>query len=337
MADATKDQLGRRMHDLRISVTDRCNMRCRYCMPLEVFGPDYKFLPRDAILSHEEIVRVARASTRLGVSKLRITGGEPLLRRGLPFLVSELAAIEGIEDVALTTNGLLLPKAAKELKEAGLSRVTISLDSLDDDTFGKMNGLNIPVADVLKGIDAAIEHDLGPIKLNMVVQRGVNDHDILPMAEHFRGTDVVLRFIEFMDVGNSNGWKLDSVVPSREVQQTLHARWPLKSANAQYGGEVAKRWEYVDGQGEVGFISSVTNTFCGACTRARLSARGELFTCLFGSQGHDLKADLAAGKTDHELTQIIADVWTAREDRYSELRSSNTENLPKAEMSYLGG
>ncbi|MHC4840944.1 MAG: GTP 3',8-cyclase MoaA [Planctomycetota bacterium] len=337
MADMPKDKLSRQIHDLRISVTDRCNMRCRYCMPLEVFGSNYKFLPRDEILDYEEITRVARIFSGLGVSKLRITGGEPLLRRDLPSLISQLSAIEGIEDIALTTNGLLLPHAANDLTSAGLSRVTISLDSLDDKTFGQMNGLNIPVADVLKGIESAQEHDLGPIKVNMVVQRGVNDQDILPMAEHFRGSGVILRFIEFMDVGNSNGWKLDNVVPSREVQQTLNARWPIEALDSQYDGEVARRWQYSDGQGEVGFISSVTNAFCGDCTRARLSAKGELFTCLFGATGHDLRADLNGGKTDAELSEILSNLWATRDDRYSELRSSNTENLPKAEMSYLGG
>ncbi len=334
---APTDKLGRHIRDLRISVTDRCNLRCRYCMPLEVFGPGYEFLPRNKILDYEEITRIARVSAGLGVTKLRITGGEPLLRKDLPELISQLRAIEGIEDLALTTNGLLLPEAAQDLKSAGLDRVTISLDSLDDKTFGQMNGLNVSVSRVLKGIDAAIEHDLGPVKINMVVQRGVNEQDILPMAERFRGSGVILRYIEFMDVGNSNGWKLDHVLPSRAIQQTINARWPIEPMGALYGGEVARRWKYKDGEGELGFISSVSSAFCGQCTRARLSAKGELFTCLFAASGYNLRADLAAGITDAELAEKLENLWLKRDDRYSELRSENTDNLPKAEMSYLGG
>lgn len=337
MTGAPTDKLGRHIRDLRISVTDRCNLRCQYCMPLEVFGPGYEFLPRNKILDYEEIARIARVSAGLGVTKLRITGGEPLLRKDLPELIAQLRAIKGIEDIALTTNGLLLPEAAQSLKSAGLDRVTVSLDSLDDKTFGQMNGLNVPVAGVLKGVDAALEHGFGPVKINMVVQRGLNDKDILPMAEHFRGTPVVLRFIEFMDVGNSNGWKLDNVVPSREIMQAINTRWPIEALDAQYGGEVARRWKYSDGAGEVGFISSVTNTFCGQCSRARLSAKGELFTCLFAASGHDLRADLAAGITDEDLAEKLSELWHKRDDRYSELRSENTGDLPKAEMSYLGG
>lgn len=332
------DTLNRRLRDLRISVTDRCNLRCTYCMPAEVFGPDYKFLPRGEILDYEELARLARVFAALGVSKLRITGGEPLLRRDLPDLIEMLAETPGIEDIALTTNGILLPKLAERLKAAGLHRVTVSLDSLDDETFGQLNGRGTKVRPVLAGIEAAEEAGLGPVKVNMVVQRGVNDKDILPMAEHFRRHPTrVLRFIEFMDVGNSNGWRMDKVVPSREIWQLIGLRWPLESAEPNYAGEVARRWRYKDGQGEIGFISSVTNTFCGDCSRARLSARGELYTCLFASVGTDLRALLRAGKTDAELVELVGAVWKRRDDRYSEIRNENTVGIKKAEMSYLGG
>jgi len=331
------DTLKRRLRDLRISVTDRCNLRCTYCMPAEVFGPDYKFLPRSEILDYEELARLARVFAGLGVSKLRITGGEPLLRRDLPDFIKMLAAIPGIDDVALTTNGILLPKMAEALKEAGLGRVTVSLDSLDDETFGKINGRGTGVKPVLAGIEAAEQAGLGPVKINMVVQRGVNEQDILPMAEHFRGTGQILRFIEFMDVGNSNGWRMDKVVPSREIVQTISRRWALESAEPNYQGEVARRWRYKDGEGEIGLISSVTNTFCGDCNRARLSARGELYTCLFASEGADLREPLREGKTDGELAELIGGIWQRRDDRYSEIRNQHTKGLPKAEMSYLGG
>jgi cyclic pyranopterin phosphate synthase len=331
------DTRQRRLRDLRISVTDRCNLRCTYCMPADVFGPDYKFLPRNEILDYEELARLARIFAGAGVTKLRITGGEPLLRRDLAEFVRMCVAIPGIEDVALTTNGLLLTKLAKPLAEAGLHRVTVSLDSLDGETFGQLNGRGVGVKPVLDGIKAAEDAGLGPVKVNMVVHRGVNDKDILPMADYFRGTGRILRYIEFMDVGNSNGWRMDKVVPSREILKLIGERWPLESAEPNYLGEVARRWRYKDGKGEIGLISSVTNTFCGDCTRARLSAKGELYTCLFASKGTDLRAPLREGKTDAELRTIIDTVWNTRDDRYSEIRNENTAGLKKAEMSYLGG
>ncbi|MBE7492521.1 MAG: GTP 3',8-cyclase MoaA [Planctomycetes bacterium] len=331
------DTRGRHLRDLRISVTDRCNLRCGYCMPAEVFGPDYKFLPKADILSYEEITRLARAFAALGVTKLRITGGEPLLRRDLPQLIAQLRAVQGIEDIALTTNGLLLPAMARDLKAAGLNRVTISLDSLDDATFGRMNGKGVGVAPILKAVEAAQQTGFAPVKLNMVVQRGVNDHEIEAMALRWRGTGVVVRFIEFMDVGTTNGWRMDDVLPAREIMARINARWPLQSADPNYPGEVASRWRYADGAGEIGVISSVTNTFCGDCTRARLSARGELFTCLFAAKGHDLRALVRNGGSDESLAKAIAAIWRARDDRYSELRAANASPVPKAEMSYLGG
>jgi cyclic pyranopterin phosphate synthase len=335
--DPRTDTRGRRLHDLRISVTDRCNLRCTYCMPADVFGPDHAFLPRREILDYEEITRLSRAFARVGVSKLRITGGEPLLRRDLPQLIEQLRGIEGIDDIALTTNGLLLPTFARALKQAGLDRVTVSLDSMDDEVFGRMNGKGVGTAPVLKGIDAAIEAELTPVKINMVVKRGDNDAGIEAMAESWRGTGVIVRYIEYMDVGMTNGWRMDDVVPAREIVQRINARWPLESADPNYAGEVANRWRYADGQGEIGVISSVTNTFCGDCTRARLSARGELFTCLFANKGHDLKTPLRAGASEAELLELITGLWSRRDDRYSELRNANTPSLPKAEMSYLGG
>jgi GTP 3',8-cyclase len=339
MAEQTDilDTRRRPLRDLRISVTDKCNLRCGYCMPADVFGPDYKFLPRNEILDYEEMARLARVFARLGVTKLRITGGEPLLRRDLSRLMELLRDVPGIEDIALTTNGLLLPSVARDLKRAGLSRVTVSLDSLDDETFGRINGRGMGVAPVLKGIDAAIEAGLTPLKINMVVKRGENDHEIEAMAERWRGTGVSVRFIEYMDVGTTNGWRMDDVVPAREMLERLKARFPMDSVEPDYPGEVARRWRYADGQGEVGFISSVTNTFCGDCTRARLSARGELFTCLFAAAGHDLKTPLRDWADDEALEALIRDVWARREDRYSELRNSDTPGLTKAEMSYLGG
>jgi cyclic pyranopterin phosphate synthase len=335
--DPRTDTRGRRLHDLRISVTDRCNLRCTYCMPADVFGPDHTFLPRKEILDYEEIARLSRVFAQMGVSKLRITGGEPLLRRDLPQLIEQLRGIEGIEDIALTTNGLLLPTFARALKQAGLDRVTVSLDSMDDEVFGRMNGKGVGTAPVLKGIDAAIEAGLTPVKINMVVKRGDNDAGIEAMAERWRGTGVIVRYIEYMDVGTTNGWRMDDVVPAREIVQRISKRWPLESADPNYAGEVANRWLYADGQGEIGVISSVTNTFCGDCTRARLSARGELFTCLFANKGHDLKTPLRAGAGENELLELITGLWSRRDDRYSELRNASTPGLPKAEMSYLGG
>lgn len=331
------DTRNRRMRDLRISVTDRCNLRCTYCMPAEIFGPDYPFLPREEILDYEELARAARVFAPLGVRKVRITGGEPLLRRDLVDFVAMLRKIEGIDDIALTTNGIVLPKYASGLRQAGLSRVTVSLDSLDDETFAKINGRGVGVKPVLEGIEAAAEAGLGPVKINMVVQRGVNEQDVLPMAEHFRGTGHILRFIEFMDVGTTNGWRLDKVVPSREIVRTVDAAWALESLEPQYEGEVARRWKYRDGKGEIGLVSSVTNSFCGDCNRARLSARGELFTCLFASRGFDLRGELRSGKSDDEIREIVRAVWEKRDDRYSEIRGEDTRDFPRAEMSYLGG
>lgn len=330
------DSRGRPLRDLRISVTDRCNFRCVYCMPKAVFDKDYAFLPRESLLSFEEITRVARLFAAHGVSKIRLTGGEPLLRRNLEQLIAQLAAIPGIE-VTLTTNGVLLPKKAAALKAAGLKRVTVSLDSLDDAVFRAMNDMDVPVADVLKGIDAATAAGLGPIKINMVVKRGLNDHEILPLARHFRRSGHILRFIEFMDVGSSNGWRMDDVVPSAEVIRRIHAEFPLEPVDPNYTGEVAERWRYQDGSGEIGVISSVTQAFCSTCTRARLSTEGRLYTCLFAQSGHDLRTLLRQGYSDAELSAAIGQVWQGRGDRYSEIRTAETAALRKIEMSYIGG
>ncbi len=330
------DTRGRALRDLRISVTDRCNFRCVYCMPREVFGAGYKFLPHAAILSFEEIARLARIFAGLGVRKFRLTGGEPLVRRDVHRLVAMLAAIEGTE-VTLTTNGSLLARQAKTLAEAGLDRVTVSLDSLDDATFRAMNDVDFPVARVLEGIEAAVAAGLGPLKLNMVVKRGVNDKQVLAMAERWRGTGHIVRFIEYMDVGSTNGWRMDDVVPSAEVVKAISARWPLEPVGANYTGEVAQRWRYADGAGEVGVISSVTQAFCSSCTRMRLSTEGSLFTCLFAERGHDLKTMLRAGASDEELRNEIAAVWGKRADRYSEIRTLETAKQKKIEMSYIGG
>jgi cyclic pyranopterin phosphate synthase len=337
MRDHPLDTLGRRMHDLRISVTDRCNFRCVYCMPMEVFGRDFAFLPRSEVLAYEEVARIARAFVSLGVEKLRITGGEPLVRRDLPDLIRMLASIDGIRDLTLTTNGSALRRLAAPLADAGLRRITVSLDSLDPETFARMNGVDFPVSRVLDGIAAAREAGLRPIKVNMVVRRGLNDASVLPMARWAREEGLVLRFIEYMDVGHTNGWRMDDVVPSSEVLQSIGAVFPLEPADRDYRGEVAERWRYVDGGGEVGAISSVTQPFCGDCTRARISAVGELYTCLFAVRGHDLRGLLRSGADDAVLQDAIAAVWTAREDRYSELRSAETEPLPRAEMFAIGG
>src|SRR6187551_1843885 len=319
------DTLGRAMRDLRISVTDRCNFRCTYCMPKEIFGKDYAFLPKDQVLTFEEIERLARAFVSLGVEKLRITGGEPLVRRDLPHLIEMLAAIRrpdgGEVDLTLTTNGSALRALARPLADAGLKRVTVSLDSLDDATFGAMNGIDFPVAKVLDGIAAAIEAGLTPVKINMVVRRGINESSLLPMAAWARETGVILRCIEYMDVGHSNGWRLDEVVSARELVDTVTAVWPAEPVAAGYRGEVADRWRYTDGGGEFGIISSVTRPFCRDCTRARLSADGRLYTCLFAVEGRDVRAVLRDGSTDEQLVAFLADVWLARDDRYSELRS----------------
>ena len=330
------DRFGRPLHDLRISVTDRCNFRCRYCMPREVFGADFAFLPRDQILRFEEIERVARLAAELGVRKVRLTGGEPLLRAELPRLVGMLAAIPGLE-VALTTNGSLLASQAAALAEAGLSRVTVSLDSLDDDVFRAMNDAAFPVRLVTEGIEAAAAAGLAPIKVNAVVRRGVNDHTVVDLARHFHGSGHTLRFIEFMDVGTTNGWRMDEVVPAQELLAAISAALPLQPVEPAYRGEVARRYRYADGGGEIGFITSVTQPFCGDCTRARLSAEGSLFTCLFAASGTDLREPLRTGASDEELTALLRRTWGAREDRYSELRSGATEDLPRVEMSYIGG
>jgi cyclic pyranopterin phosphate synthase len=333
----TLDALGRPMHDLRISVTDRCNFRCGYCMPREVFGPGHAFLPRAEILDFEEIARVVRAGVELGVRKVRLTGGEPLVRRNLERLVAMLAPIEGIEDLTLTTNASLLAGKARALAEAGLQRVTVSLDALDDPTFMRMNDVGFPVARVLDGIAAAEAAGLGPIKVNAVIRRGINEHAVLQLADHFRGTDATVRFIEYMDVGHSNGWRLDEVVPAEEIVAAIGARWPLEAVEPGYRGEVAQRWRYRDGAGEIGVVSSVTQPFCGDCTRARLSADGSLYTCLFATAGHDLRPVLRSGSTDSELTDALRAIWSGRSDRYSELRTLDTVDLPKVEMSFIGG
>jgi cyclic pyranopterin phosphate synthase len=338
---AVTDLLGRPLHDLRISVTDRCNFRCTYCMPKEIFGPDFAFLPRDQVLSFEEIERLARAFVTLGAEKLRITGGEPLVRRDLPVLIGMLAPIRrpdgGAIDLTLTTNGSGLRRLAGPLRDAGLQRVTVSLDSLDDATFAAMNGVDFPVAKVLDGIAAAQEAGLGPIKINMVVRRGINETSIVPMARWARDAGVILRFIEYMDVGHTNGWRLDDVVPAAEITAAIDAEMPLAAMPAQYRGEVANRWRYRDGSGEVGVIASVSQPFCGDCTRARISAEGKLYTCLFSADGHDLRAVVRSDATDDDLREAIAKVWRVRDDRYSELRTAATADLPRVEMFAMGG
>ena len=337
-----KDVFGRPLHDLRISVTDRCNFRCTYCMPAEIFGERYEFLPKDQILSFEEITRLARIFVGLGVTKLRLTGGEPLLRADLPKLVRMLAAIEGTEDLSLTTNGYLLPQMAKPLKAAGLHRVTVSLDSMDDQVFGKMNGRGFSSQRVLEGIKAAEEAGLGPIKINTVVQRGVNDHTVVDMARRFRGTDKIVRFIEYMDVGTLNGWKMEQMVPSKELLERINAEMPVEPLEKNYRGEVADRYHFTNSPGEIGFISSVSEPFCGDCTRARLSTDGKLFTCLFTAEGRDLRGPMRAGASDADLEDLIAGVWEKRTDRYSEERTAETAALrqtrgSKVEMFYIGG
>jgi cyclic pyranopterin phosphate synthase len=330
------DRLGRLLRDLRVSVTDRCNFRCRYCMPKEVFGPDYPYLKHEELLTFEEITRLAHTFVDLGVKKIRLTGGEPLLRREIERLIEMLAGLSAV-DVTMTTNGSLLSQHAQTLKDAGLSRVSVSLDSLDDRVFMAMNDVNFPVGRVLEGIEAAAAAGLTPIKINMVVKRGVNEESILPMARHFRGSGHILRFIEFMDVGTTNGWRLDDVVPATEIIAKIHAVTPLEPLEANYPGEVARRHCYRDGGGEIGIIASVTQAFCGDCTRARISADGRLHTCLFASKGHDLRTPLRGGASDKELRRMVESLWAERDDRYSELRSSMTSDLPKVEMSYIGG
>ena len=331
------DRFGRPLRDLRISVTDRCNFRCRYCMPREVFGADFEFLPRDEILTFEEIARIAGITAQLGVRKIRLTGGEPTLRAELPELVRLLkAAAPGVE-LAMTTNGSRLTTLARPLAEAGLDRVTVSLDTLDDATFRAMNDADFPVALVLEGIEAAAAAGLAPIKVNAVVKRGVNDDGVAELARRFKGTGTVLRFIEYMDVGVTNGWRLDDVVPARELVERIDAALPIEPLEPSYRGEVAKRWRYRDGEGEIGFITSVSAPFCGDCTRARISADGSLYTCLFAVLGTDLRAPLREGADDAALAELLTGVWSEREDRYSEIRSADTEDLPRIEMSYIGG
>jgi cyclic pyranopterin phosphate synthase len=329
------DTLGRPLRDLRISVTDRCNFRCVYCMPKEVFGRDYEFLPRGELLSFEEIERVARVLVELGVRKVRLTGGEPLIRRELEVLVQRLAALGNL-DLALTTNGAALTAKAQTLADAGLDRVTVSLDSLDDEVFRAMNDVDFPVARVLAGIDAAEDAGL-PVKVNVVVKRGLNEGSILDIARRFRGTGHTVRFIEYMDVGATNGWRLDDVVPATEIVRMIASEFPLEPLDPHYRGEVAERYRYRDGAGEIGVIASVTQPFCGDCTRLRLSADGKLFTCLFAVRGHDLRAVLRAGADDRALDAAIRGIWAARGDRYSELRTADTRELRKVEMSYIGG
>jgi cyclic pyranopterin phosphate synthase len=330
------DTLGRPLRDLRISITDRCNFRCVYCMPKDVFGRDYPFLAREELLDVEEIYRLVRVSTKLGAKKVRLTGGEPLVRREVVQLVEMLARIPGLE-LTMTTNGSLLLQKAQALQEAGLHRVTVSLDSLDNDVFMALNDVDFPVQRVLEGIERAVAVGLGPIKVNMVVKRGVNEQSVLPLARYFRGTGHILRFIEYMDVGTTNGWRLDDVVPAADVIAMIDADMPLEPLEPNYRGEVSKRWRYRDGGGEIGVITSVTQPFCGDCTRARISAEGKLYTCLFAAQGYDLRRLLRTGASDAALSQAIRSIWLRRDDRYSEIRSSETAELPKVEMSYIGG
>lgn len=339
------DKLARPLHDLRISVTDRCNFRCVYCMPKDVFDKDYQFLPQTALLSFEEITRIAQIGIDHGVEKIRLTGGEPLLRKHIERLIEMLARLPTRSgdalDLTLTTNGSLLAKKAQSLKDAGLKRVTVSLDSLDESTFQKMNDVDFPVADVLRGIDAAHAVGLGPIKINMVVKGGVNDQEILPMARYFKDSPYILRFIEYMDVGASNGWKMDEVISSAEIVRRIGSELPLQPLTANYTGETAGRWRYADGSGEIGLISSVTQAFCGDCSRMRLSTEGKLFTCLFATGGYDVRALLRAGHSDAEISTAIAHLWRARSDQYSALRTADTSGLQrgagKVEMSYIGG
>ena len=330
------DTLRRPLRDLRISVTDRCNFRCVYCMPKEVYGRDWRFLPRRQLLSYEEIERLVRIFVALGVEKIRLTGGEPLVRRDVERLVARLARNPGL-DLTMTTNGSLLPQKASALKAAGLKRITVSLDSLDDDVFRVMNDVDFPVERVLAGIEAAAAAGFAPIKINMVVRRGLNEESVLPMARYCRESGHIARFIEYMDVGQTNGWRLDDVVPAGEILASIDAELPLEPVVPTYPGEVARRYRYRDGGGEIGVIASVTEPFCGDCTRARLSADGKLFTCLFAFRGHDLRALLRGGASDEEIAAAVAEVWRRREDRYSELRSGETVDLPKVEMSYIGG
>ncbi len=331
------DRRARALHDLRVSVTDRCNFRCTYCMPKDVFGADHEFLPHAEILTFEEIVRMARIFHALGTEKIRLTGGEPLMRKGIEDLVAMLRRELPAVDLTLTTNGSALKAKARSLRAAGLDRVTVSLDSLDDATFRAMNDVDFPVAKVLEGIDAAAAAGLAPVKVNMVVKRGVNDHQVVDMARRFKGTGHIVRFIEFMDVGSTNHWRMDDVIPSAQVVYRISEEFPIEPAGSNYSGEVAERWRYRDGSGEFGVISSVTHAFCGTCTRARLSTDGQLFTCLFAQRGYDLKAMMRGGKGDAEIAAAVAAIWRKRDDRYSEIRTAETAKARKIEMSYIGG
>jgi GTP 3',8-cyclase len=337
VAGLVADTRGRALRDLRISVTDRCNFRCTYCMPKEVFGPGYQFLPHAELLTFEEIVRLAKIFREHGIEKIRLTGGEPLVRRNIEKLIEMLStAVPGVV-LTLTTNGSALKPKAKALKDAGLTRITVSLDSLDDATFKAMNGVDFPVAKVLEAIDAAAQAGLAPVKINMVVKRGVNDDHVVQMARQFKGSGNIVRFIEFMDVGTTNGWKMESVVPSAEVVRRINDVFPCEPAHANYYGEVAKRWRYKDGSGEFGVISSVTEAFCGSCTRARLSSDGVMYTCLFASKGYDFKSLLRGGNSDEDIHDAIAAIWQHRDDRYSEIRTDETVKAKKVEMSFIGG
>lgn len=333
-----RDRLGRPIHDLRISVTDRCNFRCVYCMPKEIFGPSFAFLPRRELLTFEEITRLAQIFSELGVHKIRLTGGEPLIRKGIETLVASLSELAGIDDVAMTTNGSLLTlERARELKAAGLKRITISLDSLDDDKFRAINDVKFPVSRVLAAIDNAASAGLWPVKINMVVKRGVNDDDIVPMAAHFRGTGHILRFIEYMDVGTANGWRLDDVVTQHEILSRIDQQWPLAPVPPDQPGDVARRYRYHDGLGEIGVISSVSQPFCGDCSRARLSPEGQLYLCLFGQLGFDLRRLLRDDSNDAAIRDAIQEIWRERDVRYSEERGEETMNRPKVEMFHIGG
>lgn len=339
MSEQPRDTLGRALHDLRISVTDRCNFRCTYCMPAEIFGERYHFLTRDQVLSYEEIARVSRLFVDLGVRKLRVTGGEPLVRQDVHELIRMLAAIDGVDDLTLTTNGVLLPEHATKLSEAGLRRITVSLDSLDPEVFGALNGRGVTPDKVLAGINAAVAAGLGPVKINAVVERGVNDHTVMDLVRHFKGTGHIVRFIEFMDVGTLNAWDKAKVVPSAELAGLIGREFPIEPVEPNYAGEVAERWRFTDGDGEVGFISSVSQPFCQGCTRVRLSPEGQVYTCLFGTEGHDLKAAVRAGASDDDLRERIAGIWRLRSDRYSELRAAAAAQGGgrKVEMFQIGG
>lgn len=335
--NAVYDYFNRPLRDLRISVTDKCNFRCTYCMPAEIFGPDYPFLKKNQLLSYEEIERLTQIFvTSLGVQKIRITGGEPLMRKDLPHLIEKINKIEGVEDIAMTTNGSLLPKFASDLKSAGLKRVSISLDSLQDEVFGKINGRNVSVKTVLDGIDAADKAGL-KVKINMVVKRGMNEHEIIPMAKYFRERGHILRFIEFMDVGNSNKWNLKDVYSKKEIIQDIHQVMPLEAIDPNYTGEVASRYRYSGSHEEIGVISSVSDAFCSTCNRARLSANGMLYTCLFASIGHDLREPIRSGASDDQLKDLVEKIWFNRKDRYSLDRSDSSKTRKKIEMSHIGG